>query len=297
MTVAVAVLRAMRPHQWVKNAFVLAPAVFAAPVLVQTGQWSTARLVSVLAATLGFCLASSATYILNDVNDVEADRQHPVKRNRPIASGALPVPTAWRAFAVLLLLAAGLVVAAGSWVWACLLAYLLMNLAYSRGLKQIAYVDAVVISLGFVLRILAGGFAVDVHLSRWLIAATVLLSLFLALGKRHHELLTSPPGSRKSLDRYDRGHVRALMWLLGVLTPLVWLAYTLDDETCARFSTSHLWWTAPFPLLGFVRFALLASDATTAHSPTERMLHDKPFLANLAVWVALMAGILYQAGG
>ena len=297
MSIALAVVRAMRPHQWVKNAFVAAPAVFAAPVLVKTEQWTTERMLAVLAATLGFCLASSATYILNDVNDVDADRQHPVKRNRPIASGALPVPTAWRAFAVLLLLAAGLVVAAGSWVWACLSAYLLMNLAYSRGLKQIAYVDAVVIALGFVLRILAGGFAVDVHLSRWLIAATVLLSLFLALGKRHHELLTSPPGSRKSLDRYDRSHVRALMWLLGVLTPLVWLAYTLDPETCARFSTTHLWWTAPFPLLGFLRFATLASDASTAHSPTERMLRDKPFVANLAVWMALMGGILWQAGG
>lgn len=297
MTLVRAVVRAMRPHQWVKNGFVLAPAIFAGPVLLAEHQLNPARLWPVLAATIGFCLASSATYILNDINDVEADRQHPVKRNRPIASGALPVAAAWRAFAVLLVAAAGLVVAAGASVWLCLAAYLLMNLAYSRGLKKIAYVDALVISLGFVLRILAGGEAARVHLSKWLIAATVLLSLFLALGKRHHELLTSPPGSRKSLDRYNRSHVRALMWLLSVLTPLVWLAYTLDPETCLRFGTSNLWWTAPFPLLGFWRFALLASDDSTAHSPTERMLRDGLFLANLGVWIALTAAILYKAGG
>lgn len=297
MTWVRAVVRAMRPHQWVKNGFVLAPAIFAGPVLLADHQLTAARLLPVAAALMGFCFASSATYILNDINDVEADRQHPVKRHRPIASGELPVPTAWRAFGLLLVLAAGLAVAAGAWVWLCLAAYLLMNLAYSRGLKKLAYVDALVISLGFVLRILAGGEAARVHLSRWLIAATVLLSLFLALGKRHHELLTSPPGSRKSLDRYNRKHVSALMWILGVLTPLVWLAYTLDPDTCARFGTTHLWWTAPFPLLGFWRFSLLASDASTAHSPTERMLRDALFLANLGVWIALTAAILYKAGG
>jgi decaprenyl-phosphate phosphoribosyltransferase len=293
MSLGGALLREMRPQQWVKNAFVLAPAVFAGPALLAGGELTAARLLPVAAATIGYCLASSATYILNDISDVEADRRHPVKCKRPIASGELPVPLAWRAFGALLLLAAVLAVAAGGWVWACLLAYFAMNLAYSNGLKQVAYVDAVVISLGFVLRILAGGEAAGVHLSQWLIASTVLLSLFLALGKRHHELLTSPPGSRKSLDQYDIRHVRVLMWFLGVATPVVWLLYTLDPETMTRFATDKLWWTAPFPLVGLLRFARLASDASTAHSPTERMLKDPAFVANLLVWTALTGALLY----
>lgn len=290
-------LRAMRPHQWVKNAFVLAPLVFAGPEL-RAGDLLTAKLIEhVLLGVLAFCLQSSATYLLNDIHDVQADRQHPVKRHRPIASGALPIAAAWTAFWVILASAAALSLLAGGWFIAYVGAYFAMNTAYSKGLKHVAWVDAVVISLGFVLRILAGAEVAQVHLSRWLVACTVLLALFLALGKRKHELLTSDSSHRVALLRYRQAHLDVALPVLAWATAAVYLGYTLDDETAARFHTHLLPWTVPFPLLGLWRFARLLDDADTPLSPTERMLRDPLFVANLGGWAITVGLLIYGVVG
>lgn len=294
-----ALFAAMRPHQWVKNGFVLAPLAFAGPVLVASGQWTGALMGRALVATAAFCLASSATYLLNDIADVDADRAHPVKCKRPIAAGELSPAQAWRAFAVLLTTALVSAAAVRWTVAACIATYFGINVLYSKGLKKIAYVDALVIALGFLLRLLAGGEATRVHLSAWLITCTVLLAVFLALGKRKHELLTTHAGHRHSLRAYRLGHLNLALGVLATATSAAYLAYTLDGSTAARFHTHLLPWTTLFPVIGLLRFALLVGDQRSAASPTDRMLKDAVFIANVIAWATTVGLMIYprSAGG
>lgn len=286
-------LRAMRPHQWFKNAFVAAPLIFAGPELRAQDALDLTLVLRVALAFGVFCLASSATYLLNDIHDVEGDRLHPIKRLRPIAAGAVPVAAAWLLFAGLLTAGVGLslVVAPGYLYFVG--AYFAMNLAYSKGLKRIAYVDAVVISLGFVLRILAGAEAASVQVSNWLVACTVLLAMFLALGKRKHELLTSNSKHRAALGQYRKSHLDAALAALAAATVVAYLSYTLDADTAARFGTHLLPWTVPFPILGLWRFVQLLNRPDSAHSPTERMLRDPAFLANFVLWAGVVGALIY----
>jgi 4-hydroxybenzoate polyprenyltransferase len=287
----------MRPHQWVKNAFVLIPAVFAGPELLAQGQWTPLLTVQVVLAALAFSLASSATYLLNDIHDIEADRRHPVKCKRPIASGELPVKTAWTLFGALLVVA----LAMGFWVRpsvaGIVVGYFLVNVAYSKGLKRLAYVDALIIALGFLLRLLAGGEAAQVHLSKWLITCTVLLALFLALGKRKHEVLTSHAGHRKSLERYRVEHLNFALGMLAAATAGAYLAYTVDPSTRLRFHTESLPLTTPFGVFGLLRFYQLSDDLKVASSPTDRMLRDPAFVINALIGAAVIVGLIYGVGG
>ena len=292
-----AVVRALRPHQWVKNVFVLVPLVFAGPELRAAGRLTESLILHVLLGVLAFCLQSSATDLLNDLHDVEADRRHPVKRLRPIAAGELPVPAAWTWFWAILATAAVLSWLAGGLFIAYVAAYFVMNTAYSKGLKHVAWVDAAVISAGFVLRILAGAEVAHVHVSHWLVGCTVLLSLFQALGKRKHELLTSDTSHRIALMRYQKAHLNVALPLLAWATAGVYLGYTLDPDTARRFGTHLLPWTVPFPLLGMWRFAKLLDDAETPRSPTERMLRDPLFVANLAAWALTVGLLIYGVVG
>jgi 4-hydroxybenzoate polyprenyltransferase len=184
------------------------------------------------------------------------------------------------------------------WTVAAIVAgYFVMNVLYSNGLKKVAYVDALVIALGFLLRLLAGGEATQVHLSRWLVGCTVLLAIYLALGKRKHELLTSHDGHRASLRAYRVEHLNFALGVLAAATCGAYLAYTLDKETAARFHTDWLPWTTPFPVFGLMRFYQLVEDGKTAASPTDRMLRDPLFIINVLLWGAALGVILYRPGG
>ncbi|MBK9069814.1 MAG: UbiA prenyltransferase family protein [Myxococcales bacterium] len=287
--------RAMRLHQWVKNAFVLAPLVFA-------GHLTMARDAAAAAvAALAFCLASSAVYILNDTLDVAADRLHPSKRLRPIASGALPLASARRGAALLALagLALAAIVAPG-----CALmvgGYLLLGAAYSWRLKHLALVDALVIALGFLLRVLAGGFAAGVAVSPWLLGCTGLLAMLLGLGKRAHELAWSsqvdaarqPTATRAALSGYNLTYLRWSLWGLGAITTGVYALYTRAATTVALFGTTDLVWTIPLPALGMGRFVWLALNDASPASPTETMLKDPWMRACVAVWVASTLAVVY----
>ncbi len=295
VTHARALLREMRPHQWVKNVFVVAPLLFAGPMLREHGELTGAVTLRVLAGFAVFCLASSTTYILNDLHDLTADRAHPIKRHRPIASGALPERLAWAWFGAFLALAAVGALYVGPWFAACVGAYFAMNLAYSKGLKHVAWVDTAVIAFGFLLRILAGGEAASVQLSRWLVTCTVLLALFLALGKRKHELLTSDASHRVALSGYRASHLQIALWILALGTVAAYAGYTLDADTAQRFHTRLLPWTVPFPVLGLWRFSRLLDRPDTAHSPTERMLRDPLFVLNLLAWAGTTLVLIYGA--
>jgi 4-hydroxybenzoate polyprenyltransferase len=282
-------LRTARPHQWVKNLFVLAPLVFAKE-LFEVG----IALQSLFGFAI-FCLASSTVYVINDLADVEADRAHPVKQGRPIASGRVSIGAARSAAGILAVtvLVGGYLLEPSFALTAIL--YLTLNLAYSFRLKHVAYVDVLCIATGFELRVLAGSFAARVEPSAYLLIVTFLLAIFLGLGKRMHELTHGERAEkqRASLSAYGRRTLTALLYAAGVLTVGAYVAYTLDAHTRAFFQTDYLVVTAFFALLGVGRFLHLVRRRPMAESPTEEMLRDVPFLANLALWVVAVLATIY----
>lgn len=284
-----ALLQTFRPHQWVKNLFVLAPLVFAKEL------FELGLALRALAALGIFCLLASAVYTINDVLDVEKDRLHPKKCERPIPSGRLSTRLA--SAAAFGLIALSLVGASflGTAFATTASAYLLLNLAYSVRLKEYAFIDVACISTGFVMRVLGGSFAVRVPPSFYLVACTFLLALFLALGKRRHELGQSGRVSQQRvvLDKYDARTVQWALTLTGAATFVVYSLYTLDGQTRHYFGTPYLPLTIPFTALGILRFLFLVARSPMAESPTEEMLRDVPFMANLAVWGAAIVVIVY----
>ncbi len=283
-------LRAMRPYQWVKNLFVVAPLVFAE----HAGDPEDLTRAGV--AFLLFSVLSGCVYILNDLMDIEGDRVHPTKRHRPIPSGRLPVPVARLSLGLLLLATMGASFALSIEFAAIGLAYFALNVGYSLSLKHVAFIDVLCIASGFILRILGGALAIGVPLSVWLFACTFLLAAFLGLGKRKHELLMAGGGAgkqRRVLERYQLEHVRLAMGWLAVATVASYAAYTFFGHTLSSFSPRDLVWTLPCVVFGVWRFNQLTNRADEGRSPTDLMLTDRPFLLNLAAWGAVVVTVIY----
>ncbi len=283
----------MRLHQWVKNLFVVAPAVFARRLEDSEALGRTAL------AFLCFGFASSAVYLFNDLRDVEADRVHPVKRHRPIASGRLSEQAASRASLVL----AGSALLAGTWLrpafGAVLCGYLALNVLYTLWTKRIPYLDVFSIALGFELRVLGGALAVAVAPSGYLLLVTFLLASFLGFGKRMHELNHSArqPAQRDVLRRYSTSWLGGLLWGTALATVFAYLLYAVDPHTARVLGTDRLGWTVPLAAFGVFRFAVLLGRSERAESPTEAMLRDGPFLANVLLWAVLVLALLYWGAG
>jgi decaprenyl-phosphate phosphoribosyltransferase len=286
----VPLLKASRPHQWIKNLFVAAPLVFARRID------DTQADVRAVIAVACFCLLSSAVYLLNDLVDIERDRAHPVKRHRPIASGTLSIPAA-RAAALAFAVTAITVSAVLSYQLALVAtSYVVLNLAYSFWLKRIPFLDVGCISLGFLLRVLGGAYAISVEPSGWLLVCTVLLAAFLGFGKRAHELRTAGDNratQRLVLDRYPPGVLRKLLVLLAALTIATYAAYTQSPHAQMFFRTRRLAFTIPFVAIGVLRFLRITSAKDDAESPTDSMLRDRLFVLNLLVYVVAIVLIIY----
>ena len=288
------ILRTMRPVQWVKNLFVLAPVVFARELTRPT------FIMAALGAFAVFCLLAGAVYTLNDLVDADADRVHPVKRYRPIASGRVPVPVARVMVVILVTMALGSALVAGVLYnrlpfFVVALVYFLQNVAYSFRLKKVAYVDVGFIAFGFVLRVLAGGLATHTHVSRYMIACTALIALFLGFGKRRHELAGANAAKQRSaLEAYSPRALTIALAVTGFASVANYLAYTLDAETQAFFATRWLWVTTIHPLFGVIRFLELVVGRPKAESPTQEMLRDVPFVVNLGLWVIEVIAIVYH---
>lgn len=282
-------IREMRPHQWVKNLFVLAPVVFAKELLHPT------FIMKALGAFAVFCLLAGAVYTLNDLVDAPADRIHPVKRFRPIASGRVPVPVAKVMVVVLVLTALGGALLGPLPFFFVALGYFVQNVAYSFALKRVAYLDVGFIALGFVLRVLAGGFATQTPVSWYMIACTALLALFLGFGKRRHELASANAGKqRAALEAYSPRTLTLALAVTGVATVGIYLAYTLDPKTMAFFKTPWLPVTTVHALFGVSRFLQLVVNRPKAESPTQEMLRDVPFVLNFVLWVIEVIALLYN---
>jgi decaprenyl-phosphate phosphoribosyltransferase len=292
MTAAAALLKTLRPHQWVKNLFVAAPLVFSRHLL------EPAYVLRAAIAVLAFCALSGAVYCFNDVRDVEADRAHPKKQRRPIASGALSESAAMSSAGIL---AAGALAACFILDWRLGLyatIYLAQNVAYSIKLKHVAFLDVSLIASGFILRVLGGAAAIDVVASHWVLICTALVALFFGLGKRGHELAWSERSgnanaTRAALSGYRFGVVRTTMVVLGVATVVAYVMYTFDERTVHLFGTNKLYYSAPFVAIGIVRFMYLALWRPKDESPTEAMLKDPWFLLDLAAAVVTILYIIY----
>lgn len=292
MRATLGLLKTLRPHQWVKNLFVVAALVFSRHL------GDLDYVIRAVLALAAFCALSGAVYTFNDVRDVDADREHPTKRHRPIAAGVLSPRTALAWAAALALGALATTGALGWWVAVCAALYLGQNIAYSLKLKQVAFVDVSLIASGFLLRVLAGAAAIDVPISGWILACTALISMFLGFGKRAHELSWAERNGKASVTRaalagYRLPVLRALMYVLGVTTFAAYAAYTLDPHTHVYFGTDRLIFSAPFVAFGILRFLSLALWKPRDESPTEAMLRDRWFLLNIVVASSVVLYAIY----
>jgi 4-hydroxybenzoate polyprenyltransferase len=283
-------VRAMRPRQWTKNLLVFAGVIFGEKLL------DPRAFVASVEAFGVFCLLSSAVYLVNDVRDREADRVHPLKSKRPIASGALGARTALGAAAVLA--GAALVVAATINVPFALVAaaYLALMSWYSFSIKHVVILDVLALAGGFVLRAAGGAAAVEVTFSHWLLMLTLLLALFLALSKRRAELVALTDDARahrKSLGDYSPYLLDQMIGVVTASTLLAYAFYTISPETVQKFGTDRLLWTVPFPLYGIFRYLYLMHQREGGGNPSDTLLEDRPILLCVGLWGASVIAILY----
>lgn len=285
------VLVSLRPDQWTKNLIVFAALIFAVKLL------DPAALASASAAFLIFCALSGVVYLFNDVSDREADRQHPLKRGRPIASGALGsgVALGWAAGLGVLALAAAFALRPMMGVVAA--AYLALFASYTRWLKHIVILDVMSIAMGFVLRAVAGGLVIGVPVSDWLLVCTILLALFLGLAKRRHELSMLSDGAaghRRILEEYDSYLLDQMIGIVAAATLVVYIIYCASPETAERFGTRLLVLTTPFPIYGIFRYLYLVHRRHGGGSPSEMLLRDRPLLGCVALWGLAVILIIYR---
>src|SRR5688572_18375597 len=296
-SVPAALVRSLRPSQWTKNLIVFAALLFAA----DTGRLTdTGAILRAIAAFAIFCALSGVVYLVNDIVDREADRQHPLKRQRPIPSGELPVAVA--AGAAVVLGAAALAAAFALRVpfGIVAVAYLALLALYSGPLKHIVIIDVLTIAIGFVLRAVAGAVAIDVGISHWLLIVTVLLALFLALSKRRHELVLLADGAtshRPILEEYSPYLLDQMISVVTASTLVAYAFYTISPDTIQKFGTDKLGLTVPFVLYGIFRYLYLLHQKEGGGSPSDLLLNDRPLLACVALWAVAVVLILYRRGG
>jgi 4-hydroxybenzoate polyprenyltransferase len=289
-----ALVIALRPHQWTKNLVVFAP------LALSKHLFEPDAFVRSAAAFALFCGLSGMVYLINDLVDLERDRLHPKKRLRPLPSGTLS-PGAARV-AALVLGTAGLGASAllSPAFLATAAAYVALNLAYSFWLKRVVIVDVITLSIGFVLRAVAGALAIGVQFSDWLLVCTLLLALFLGLAKRRHELVSMTDGAadhREILAEYSPYLLDQMIAVVTASCLMAYAFYTLAPETIEKYRTDRLSWTIPFVLYGIFRYLYLVHRREEGGSPTDVLLTDRPLLADVALWAAALVAIVYSAGG
>ena len=283
----------IRPQQWIKNGFVLIPMFFGGRLL------NADDVIASVVTFFAFSFAASAIYCFNDIVDVDADRRHPVKCHRPIASGAVSVPTAYALMAVLVLLSALLLFflpqRAGETA-GIVAFYFLLNMAYCLWLKRHAIIDVCTVAFGFVLRILAGGMACNVAVSNWLVLMTFLLALFLSFAKRRDDVLrmneTGEPPRRNTI-RYNLTFVNQAITVTGTVTLVCYIMYTVSPEVVSRFHAPYLYLTSIFVLVGLLRYMQLTVVDEVSGDPTKILLRDRFTQAIVVAWIMSFLLIIY----
>ncbi len=284
-------LKLCRPHQYLKNAFVLVGLIFG-------GDGSLGLFLRAAVAFVAFSAIASAVYIGNDILDVEADRRHPTKRNRPIARGAVSVGAAWRLAAALALFALALAAALSPLAALLIFAYALLNVGYSWRWKQVVIVDVFIISAGFMLRLLTGTLGLGIPPSTWLLLCGFMLTLFLGFAKRRSEMLAleaaSPEGAvstRRVLDDYSPAMIEQFMSVTAACAVISYSLYTVAPETIARQHTQKLILTVPFVVYGIFRYLYLLHRERRGSDTARDLLTDPHMLFACAGWAALTLAV------
>ena len=290
MSLASSLIRSLRPRQWTKNLFVFAGLVFGEKLR------DPHALASAIGAFFVFCALSGVVYLINDVRDREADKLHPVKSKRPVASGALPPSTAMTAAAIIGAVAIGAAFWISTGFGAIASAYVVLLTLYSISLKHIVILDVLIVAGGFVLRAAGGAVAVNVAFSHWLLMLMLLGALFLALSKRRAELVSLADGARahrRILAEYSPYLLDQMIGVVTASTLLAYAFYTISPETVGKFGTDLLLWTVPFPLYGIFRYLYLVHQQAGGGDPSETLIEDRPIQICVALWGASVILILY----
>lgn len=282
----------LRPHQWTKNLIIFAALVFAKEL------GNVQHLLISIGAFADFCLLSGAVYLINDVIDYRQDSFHPTKRSRPIASGSLNRTFAMTSGIILYLTALIFAYLINPGFFLIALLYTTTTLGYSFYFKKIAILDVMAISIGFVLRAIAGGEAIQVEASFWLLFCTFLLALFLALSKRRHELVLLSADAVKHRTNLAQYSPYLLDQMIGVVTAscvLAYALYTVAPETVAKFQTDKLFFTVPFVIFGIFRYLYLVHQKHGGGIPSHHLISDKPLLISIILWIITCVGIIYSS--
>jgi 4-hydroxybenzoate polyprenyltransferase len=283
-------IETLRPQQWVKNGFIFAALIFSQSLT----RWDRCR--QVLLAAMVFCMASSAMYVLNDICDASEDRHHPIKKLRPIASGRIgPIPAA---VVGAILGSIGLIEAwrLGRGFFGMVVAYLAINILYSAFLKRISLLDVFIVAAGFLFRVIAGGLAIHVAISPWLIVCTTLLALFIALSKRRHELVLlgrRASDHRAILADYSPYFLDQLISIVTSSTVVSYALYTLSPDVQSKFPGKRLEMTIPFVLFGIFRYLYLIHHGEQGGDPTRSLFTDPVLLSVVLFWAASVILIIY----
>ncbi len=284
----------LRPDQWTKNLIVFAALIFAVKLL------DPAALANASAAFLIFCALSGAVYLINDVSDREQDRLHPIKKMRPIAAGDISPGTALTFAMVLSVAALAASFALRPAFGVAAAAYLALFVVYTRSLKHLVILDVMTIAIGFVLRAVAGGLVIDVHISNWLLVCTMLGALFLGLAKRRHEmtlLAEGAKGHRRILEEYDPYLLDQMIGVVAASTMVAYIIYCASPETRAYFGTEWMVLTTPFPIYGLFRYLYLVHRKSGGGSPSDMLIGDRPLLACVLLWGVTAIAIIYRPFG
>ena len=285
-----ALLVSMRPKQWTKNLFVLSPLLFSRHL------FDMPTLLHAVEGFFCFSFLASSIYLLNDLVDAKKDREHPVKRFRPIASGELGRGTAFAAVSVLLSATLLASYAINVYFFLIVCGYLVLNVVYSFWLKETVIIDVMSIASSFVLRILGGAFPITVPVSEWLLICTSLLALFLGFSKRRHEITLLENNAsvhRPVLLEYNTYFLDQMISLVTASTLICYILYTVSDDTVLKFGSKNLLWTVPFVLYGLFRYLYLVHQKKTGGDPTAELLTDRPLLANVFFWGIAVMLVIY----
>jgi len=291
------IIKLLRPYQWLKNLFVFAPVFFNGSVL------DIDYLLPSFMVFFSFCMAASSIYCFNDIYDAETDRIHPIKRNRPIASGAVSKNMGYCLMIICLVLSI-IMIFSFCWhsdsariiIFTLILFYVLLNIAYCVWLKHKAIVDVFIIAMGFVIRIYAGGAATGIELTNWLVLMTFLLALFLAFAKRRDDVAmyeTTGKVVRDNITRYTLDYMNQVIGIIASVTMVCYIMYTVSPEVIDRFHSSKIYLTSVFVLAGIVRYLQVTMVDVKSGSPTKVLLHDKFIQSCVFGWILSFVLIIY----
>ena len=286
----VSIIKLMRIHQYVKNFFIFLPLFFAMKI-ADTGLFFNAFL-----AFVAFSLTASAIYAFNDYHDIEEDRQHPKKKDRPLASGAISKYQAIVVMSVLFVSGFSLMALLSFKAAGVLVVYVVMNIAYSFSLKHISIVDVNIIAIGFILRLFIGSIVTDIHLSKWIIIMTFLLALFMALAKRRDDVLIfldTGKRMRKVIDGYNLQFLDTAMAIMASVVIVAYTLYTTSSEVESRLNSEHLYLTVFFVILGIMRYLKIVFVHKNSSSPSKIIISDHFMQLTLLGWVGIFIWILY----